>query len=301
MHLQLLLFLSPAVHVVLRFWTLIEGAGRQKEEVIGGIVNFARAKLICNHDIKSPRAMTPKAKWAVVDVRLGLTWGPKREVFRFEADLVASHMRVAYSIPHSRTYIRSGYPREPILGEAAAQQLGAFRMFSSSTMLDILMEDVRDPMVDLGARGEIVARALLTSAYDRAVEREQSNTNGTPFYSRGCDMINFIRELFVEDYAEEILSSVPDNVKSNTSFGEAFKSAKIRFTQFVKAVDDIGTTSEAMYAAFIRGVAIICATSQEAVDIMMPVLVKDGPLSENVMTSFMIQGDERFYSHVHHG
>ena len=87
----------------------------------------------------------------------------------------------------------------------------------------------------------------------------------------------------------------------NTSFGEAFKSAKIRFTQFVKAVDDIGTTSEAMYAPFIRGVAIICATSQEAVDIMMPVLVKDGPLSENVMTSFMIQGDERFYSHVHHG
>ena len=160
-------------------------------------------------------------------------------------------------------------------------------------MINILMDIVREDMVDLGARGELVARALLTSAYDRAVEREQSNTNTTPFFSRGCDMINFIKELFVEDCAEEILGSVPDNVKNNTSFGEAFKSAKIRFTQFVKAVDNICTTSEAMYAAFIRGVAIICATSQEGVDIMIPVLVKDSALCEDVMTSFMIQVKRR--------
>ena len=111
MHLQLLLFLSPASHVVLRFWTLIEGAGRQKDQVLPGIVNFARAKLICKDNIESSLgAMMPTAKSAVVDVRLMLTWGPKREAFLFEAELVVSHMRVAYSIPQFHAYCRSGYP-----------------------------------------------------------------------------------------------------------------------------------------------------------------------------------------------
>lgn len=228
----------------------------------------------------------------MLDVRLMLTLEPRREAIHLEGKLVASHMRLVYSIPKPHVYFRSGYSSEPILSEAAAQQLYVFQKYSQSAMIEILMENVSDGLLDLGARGELIARVLLTSAYDRVVERDHSgplDTGTIPFFSRGCKVITFIEELFSEAYAKTILDSVPDNVTSHVLFRDAFKSAKMCFTHFAKMVDDTCTTSDAMYAAFLRGIAVICATGQPAVDILIPVLLEDVPLCEEVMTSLMIQ------------
>lgn len=57
---------------------------------------------------------------AVADVRLSLQYEPNLEMSQSldtQAKLVASHMRIAYSVPAHREYIRSGYPSEPILAE----------------------------------------------------------------------------------------------------------------------------------------------------------------------------------------
>lgn len=37
-----------------------------------------------------------------------------------ESGLVENHMRIAFSIPDDREYLRSGYPSEPLLAKAAA-------------------------------------------------------------------------------------------------------------------------------------------------------------------------------------
>ncbi|KAF8592712.1 hypothetical protein K439DRAFT_1656117 [Ramaria rubella] len=271
------------------FWTLIEGAGSRRSEVIAGMIDFARAKLICNHNINlSHTDLTREGRLAVLDVRLMLTWEPKRDAFRTQSNLIASHMRMAYSFP--KDHVHSGYSSEPILCEAAAQQLYIFRQNSKSADIDILKENLQNGLLDLGERGELVARAIITSAYDRAVERDHPPKIGdTPFYSQGCSVITFIQELFSEEYAEEILDSVPDNTPDGKPFREAFATAKIRFTHFVKMADDTSTSTEAMFAAFIRGMAIICASGQPATDILIPVLLIDGPLGEEVMSSLMVQ------------
>ena len=89
------------------------------------ILELARAKLVASHDIDSSyKTFSGAAKLAVLDVQLSLDFEPRREKVQFEeAGLVESHMRVAYSIPDHREYLRSGYPSEPLLAEAAAQQL----------------------------------------------------------------------------------------------------------------------------------------------------------------------------------
>lgn len=89
-----------------------------------------RAKLI-NRDPSLGRSESFKS-WgdsaclAVADVRLCLAYEPNilaahsTDVNK-PAELVASHMRVAYSVPKHRRYMRSGYPSEPLLAEVCTE------------------------------------------------------------------------------------------------------------------------------------------------------------------------------------
>lgn len=64
----------------------------------------------------------------MLDVLLHLDFEPRRQVANdIQANMVASHMRIVYSVPASREYLRSGYPSEPILAEAAMRQMHYFQ------------------------------------------------------------------------------------------------------------------------------------------------------------------------------
>ncbi|KAF8490901.1 hypothetical protein JB92DRAFT_1290866 [Gautieria morchelliformis] len=273
------------------FWAMLENAGESKDNMLLDIIPFARAKLMCHSKPKSPiQNLTKEAVLAVLDVRLNLDFNrSNRDTFKMESAQVASHMRVMFSVPQDRASFHSGYPSEPILAEAAAQQMYAFRQQSQSMVVDRLETNMDNGLLDLGGRGELVARVILTAAYDRAVEKDHPNGSQAPFYSQGCNLTTFIEELFRDNYADMILGSHPDNVKSDATLRDAFKHAKIRFTHFVKMADDTATTTEAMYAAFLRGMAIVCHSNHYMVDVMLPVLLWDEKLCEEVMTSICIQ------------
>ena len=85
------------------------------------------------------------------------------------------------------------------------------------------------------------------SAYDRAIKHEDEahqqsetslqdiSTDDPAFksprsYSSGVSLITFIEELFTEENAHQVLESLPDNIKLETKFRDAFKDAKVRFT-----------------------------------------------------------------------
>jgi hypothetical protein len=284
-----------------RFWTMIAGAGDRKADLLSTIIDFARAKLLCQSkiDVEHHKLLKPHASTAVVDVRLMLDYEPRREASRlFEAELVAGHMRMAYSVPQSREYLRSGYPSEPLLAEAAAQQMHVFRSKDPEAVLTILMHKVKDGLIDKGERGELVARELLLSAYDRAIENEFFQSRAAtvdapslqiPFYSKGVSLISFLQELFAPEYAEEILESLPNNVPLKTTLKEAFKHAKVRFTHFGKMADDSGTTTAAVWAALIRGMAIICRSGESCVDLILPILFWDEKLCEEVVSGILVQ------------
>jgi hypothetical protein len=164
---------------------------------------------------------------------------------------------------------------------------------NTSVMAGILQSEFTSGLLDQGARGEVVFRQLLSEAYRHAVRQDHPN-DPQPHFSKGCDLITFVNQLFSEPYATNVLDSVPDNLKSSTTFANAFKNAVVRFTHFTKLADDTGTTTNAMFAAFVRGMAFICWSSQNIIDLLIPVLLtRAGTLGESTMTGLLIQVKRR--------
>ena len=126
--------------------------------MFSSIISLARAKLLCQDEIDVGAGRVDEiARTAVVDVRLMLDYEPQRvESHRLQADLVAGHMRICYSVPQSREYMYSGYPSEPILAEAAAQQMYSFRKHDPRAILNILRDDMESGLLDTGECGELV-------------------------------------------------------------------------------------------------------------------------------------------------
>ena len=82
------------------------------------ILRLAKYKLLLGKDF------TAEGKYAIYSVRLLLDVELWREsIIELQSKLVQSHMRVIYSIPQHRCYMRTGTPSEPILAEAAAQAM----------------------------------------------------------------------------------------------------------------------------------------------------------------------------------
>ena len=60
-------------------------------------------------------------------------------------------MRTAFSIPKDREYIRSGYPSEPLLAEAATHQMDKFQtLTNTNVMLDTLKHELDSGLLDQG-------------------------------------------------------------------------------------------------------------------------------------------------------
>jgi len=256
------------------------------------ILELARAKLVSSREIDSSYdTFSRAARLAVLDVQLSLDFEPRREKVQMEeAGLVESHMRFAYSIPDHREYLRSGYPSEPLLAEAAAQQLWTWRMQNPYMVVETLTNILETGLLDRGELGELTGRQLLLDAYHRAVEWEQGDRpeKTPPNFSAGCRLITFIKMLYTDKCADMVLDSTPDNVEG-ISFREAFKDALICFTHFGKMADDSGITSTAAWVAFVRHMAIMCRNGERSVDCILPVLLWDTQLCEHVMTGVLIQ------------
>jgi hypothetical protein len=164
----------------------------------------------------SPGERSDDGDLAALSLRLLLEFEPRREIsVNAENRLVEGHMRIAYSVPKHREYLRSGAPSEPILAEAAARV-----MESIGSIPNALLKMVQDGLISKGERGELVARLLLILAHDRAARKARTNLSPesspllseprfTPthhvLYSVPILLVDFLRELVGEDHLQEIL------------------------------------------------------------------------------------------------
>jgi len=85
------------------------------------------------------------------------------------------------------------------------------------------------------------------------------------------------------------LESKPDNVPEGAPFKEAFKDAKVNFTHFVKGGDSSIITDNAAWKALSRCMAFQCANGQWMIDLYIPILLWDEPLSRYVVSGILIQ------------
>jgi hypothetical protein len=265
-------------------------------ELYTEVMELARAKLVASRAIDSSYDTFPRvARMAVLDVQLSLDYEPRRERVQIEeAGLVESHMRIAYSIPNDREYLRSGYPSEPLLAEAAARQLWKWRTQDPFVVVNTLTNILDTGLLDRGELGELTGRHLLLDAYHRTVELEQRGRpeKTPPNFSAGCRLVTFIKMLYNDGWAEMVLNSTPDNL-NGVPLREAFKDAIICFTHFGKMADDTGITSVAAWVAFVRHMGIICRNGQRAVDCILPVLLWDTKICEHVITAVLVQFKRR--------
>jgi hypothetical protein len=192
---------------------MIRSAGLKKDIVCRQVMELAQAKLLGMHDINIQfSAVSPNAKLAIIDVILMLDFEVQQENAQLKGvALVASHMRTAFSVPKDLLYLRSGYPSEPIIAEAACRQLASWSKEKPSALLDILNENLTSGLLDYGKMGELAGRALIWDAYRRAVEYDNRTAQDNINYSAGCLLTTFFEMLFVDNYAKMILDSRPDN------------------------------------------------------------------------------------------
>ncbi|KAH8109129.1 hypothetical protein DFH11DRAFT_1515959, partial [Phellopilus nigrolimitatus] len=284
------------------FFSLLKSG---EPEMEWSIINLARSKLIGRNKPDSAE-MTDDAKLAVLAVRVLLNFNTSRSKTQARiVKLVQSHMAIAFSIPQHCETIRTGYPSEPILAEAAARQMRILRSRGGSNSPSRLLQKFLDTgVIDKGERGELVARLIFTLAYDDAAEAYERDTSENlnkpvdesskyPFYSRGVPLKYFIRALFGDEHAEHIFKSHPDNVKNGQTFEEAFDKAWVRFTHFQRAGDSSVISTEAAWAAAARAMAFQCSSGQALLNMFIPIILWDAELREEIMSGILIQIKDR--------
>lgn len=274
-------------------------------------IELAYTKLSCG-DIKSETFYL-----AALTTRLNLQLDITRaEGLAEQAKLVESHMRIAFCAPDHQQYLRSGTPSEPILAEAAikcmaqlrkddmdsfAQRLASTGLgiraetFKPDTIAGHLAQFLRKGIADKGERGELVARLLVTEAFDHAAQVEQVDHACQHLASQGTGevtVVQFFKSLLGETYVNKVLNMHADNMGADNemTFEDVFAKSAIRFTHFVRGGDDWTNTSEAAFGGLGRGFAVICRPGTEAVDFYIPVVMdKSQPLSEENTTAILIQ------------
>ncbi|KAG6898440.1 hypothetical protein C0993_006864, partial [Termitomyces sp. T159_Od127] len=255
-------------------------------------------------------------------LRVDLTFESNRdEAVRLEGLLVASSMRIVYSVPQHRQYLRDGYPSEPFLAEAAARAifkhcriraLGHRRLKWTKERIDAIIEKYKDVipsavsawlergLIDKGTREELVARILYTLAHDIAILKNSSFTSldDDVSFSRMIPVVDFLCALISEEYIESVLHAKPRPGTSGIrqTLKETFQGAFIHLTHFVKAGDKQTMTDEAFYLLFIRGAAIQGDQNMNSADLAFPVWMprhrSDKPNRWN-MTGLWVQIENR--------
>ncbi|KAI6031017.1 hypothetical protein EDC04DRAFT_3065254 [Pisolithus marmoratus] len=287
------------------FWTMIEASSENNNTVISNALRLARKKLL-NADNIHAQKHSNTAMLAILDQLVTIDYEPKRElVSGVEAEMVASHMRIVFSVPDHRVYIRSGYPSEPFLAEAASRQMHHYLLKGNrvldNRMIRILALNLNTGLIDAGQRGEVVMRILLWMAHMHAITGSMEpaalgpQLTREPNFSTGCNFLTFLRALFPECLHSLILRSRPDNNwSSHETLEEAFGDAVVRFTHFIKAADSAVVETSTMAFAFMRTCAFICHSQQKGIDIIIPILLNgSSKLVESSMSALLIQVKRR--------
>lgn len=268
-----------------------------KKPLLDDMMALARMKLVFNHNIENTSSHKELSHTAVLDVLITIEYNPRSELAReHQEEMVASHMRTAFSIPHHRSmYMDSGYPSEPFLAEAASRQM---HRYGSPYMVWILRDYIRHGLADLGQKGDMVMRFFLRIAYIEAIVAEQGSTD--PNFSKGCNFLTFLKALFAEGFHASVLGCQPDNnVAPPSALADMFKHAVVRFTHFARGASGCTMTTRGMVMAFLRGAAIIGQKDEKTLDIAIPILLDEKhKIEETSMSAFLIQVKRRHHASV---
>ncbi|TDL22696.1 hypothetical protein BD410DRAFT_897943 [Rickenella mellea] len=264
------------------FWTRWEAGD---DTVRSDMLNFARAKINGGCDYEGGDART-----AALGIRLLLEFEPTNEqAHAMQGRMVRANMRMVHAIPSQLDYYISGTPSEPLLAEAAAQNLK-----DPSGISWQLLQLIKRGLLSEEDRSELVTRVLLTEAHDLAL-KDMGHRSWSVSYSVPIPVVTFLKALFSERYIELVLDCRPDDDPNGEPLQEAFKNSFIHFTHFGRG-EGAGCVSDLMASmGLYRGMAFACRKNSGLCDILLPILV-DGkrPISQENSTIGLISLKDTF-------
>jgi len=246
------------------------------------ILEIAKSKLIGGLDFedwitnKRSEKITISESIAVLGPRLCIDVVPQTEL---ATELVASYMSLCYHLSDTRESVMIDYPSDPVLAEASAHITNNTNRIGLAHYVSTLINALREGSVEAGYRGELVARFILTMAWDKACISHRDNKEANVF-SRPITLQQYFQALF----SSKVWQEIQDELSSE------LQTARIRFTHFIRVM--YTPSRQQLLEFFRRGAAVICKRNQVGVDLILPLLIgigEDEEFSHEHVTYVLIQ------------
>ncbi|CAG8649282.1 5507_t:CDS:2, partial [Paraglomus brasilianum] len=246
------------------------------------ILEIAKSKLIGGLDLedwitkKHTEKITIPESIAVLGPRLCIDVVPQTEL---ATELVASYMSLCYYISNTRESVMIDYPSDPVLAEASAHITNNTNRIGLAHHVCTLISALREGSVEGGYRGELVARLILTMAWDKACI-EHSHTKKANMFSHPMTLQQYFQALL----SSKVWQALQDKLTSE------LQTARIRFTHFIRVT--YTPSPKQLLEFFRRGAAVICKRNQVGVDLILLLLInidEDKEFSPEHVTYVLIQ------------
>jgi len=208
---------------------------------------------------------------------------------KLQMDLIASNMRIVWSMNDRREYVVGGYPCEPILAVAALHHLHEVNQEGERYhCLSVMRDAVVESHISKGEGGELVARLILILAFHSTLFFPVAPSREYPAmqipYVPVCE---FLRKLLpTKSDFDQFLKMGPHG--GGAPAETVFENAKVYFTHFVRWAET--PDAQDLWTAVVRGHAIQCMPQQEAVDIIIPIILDPtARLTDKHMSAILIQ------------
>jgi hypothetical protein len=193
------------------------------------------------------------------------------------SELVAHHLSWCVRITEDRYSLTTFAPSEPLIADAAAELMNANQLLEQVLYQYALASF--EGLVNVGEGGEIVAQLIFLLSRDRI---------GGVGYITVDDLINkLLKNECYQKFKE--YSTVVSNFKGK----EDPMNGKVSFNHFCRVNDTVSLS--VLVEFFARGAAIVCKKNQKGVDLVIPVLMGDTLIKEN-MTFILVQVKNYFKS-----
>ena len=225
-------------------------------------------------------------------MRLGLDFRPASWLDRAaERKQVESHMRICLDATEGFRSMVTLSPSEPLLAEASwkvmKEKLGPKEAPAA------LLSHITNSYLSPGDRGEVIAALLLLLARDGAIQARKA---GDPTPGGGSptdisedykyDGVTKGRIVTVLEFTDALVppesrsfvrkrkpSACSPDYPSSTDLASAFDNAHIYFNHFIRVNNYKVVNRKFLWCLICRGAAVICATNQRGIDILIPVLM----------------------------
>ena len=282
------------------------------------IVQFAAHKLLCmstesieDKDVQ----LKGDESLACLAVRLGLEFRATSWLEgTAERTQVERHMRICLSAGAGFRSLVTVSPSEPLLAEASWTVMS--KCLGLKEAPRALLTHIDGSYLDAGGRGEVVAALLILLARDKAIQDRkapQSDSTQLPAMSlddfkrdgdsRIVTVLEFVDALVPTGSRPFVRGRKPSHYSkghsSSTVLEKAFGDSFIYFNHFIKVYDFKMINRKYLWRLICRGAAVVCASNQMGVDILVPVLT--GTILQPEFVSailFQVKNNARYTNNV---